>query len=110
MKQYVIDELRPADFTKLKSYLDARYAVDGFEGLYHIDLTDELLTETQKAHCDCGPFYFALELLPEQLVCELLVRARQRISCRCIQYATPLQRNWLIQTMDTVFDVLGVVS
>jgi hypothetical protein len=110
MKQYVIDELRPADFTKLKTYLDGHYAVDGFEGLYHIDLTDALLTETQKTHCDCGPYYFALELLPGRLVCELLVRARQRISCHCIQYATPPQRNWLIQTVDAVFDALGVVS
>lgn len=110
MKQYVIDELRPEDFARLKTHLDAQYAVDGFEGLYHIDLTDALLTETQKEHSDCGPFYFALELRPDRLVCELLVRAHQRISCRCIQYATPVQRNWLIQTMDAVFDALGVVS
>lgn len=110
MKQYVIDELRPADFTRIKTHLGTHYAVDGFDGLYHIELAHELLTEAQKAHGDCRPFYFALELLPDRLVCELLVRARQRISCSCIQYATSAQREWLIQTVDAVFEASGVIS
>ena len=84
MKQYVIDELRPADHIKLRTYLDAKYAVTGFEGLYHLALTDDQLTEEQDAHPDCRPHYFALELLPDRLVCELLVRSRQRIRCPCI--------------------------
>lgn len=110
MKQYAIDQLHPADYLKLKTRLDERHAVDGFEGLYHLFLADELLTPLQQAHQECQPYYFALELLADRLECELLVRSRQRISCQCIAYATVEQRNWLIRTIDAVLDDIGVIN
>ncbi len=108
MKQYVIDELRPEDYDRLKCYLDDRYAVSGVDGLYWVMLSDELLDERQKAHTACHPHYFALELLPDRLSCELLVRTRERIRCECIQYATEAQRNWLIQFIDAVLEKLAI--
>jgi hypothetical protein len=38
MKQYLVDELRPVDYTKVKAYLDAHCAVKGVEGLYWIPI------------------------------------------------------------------------
>lgn len=108
MKQYVVDELRPEDHAQIKAYLDQRYAVAGFEGLYWIPLAEELLDEVQKAHGDCRPFYFALELTPGRLACELLVRTRQQIRCQCIQYATESQRNWLIDLVDAMLEALKI--
>jgi hypothetical protein len=108
MKQYVIDELRPAEYEKLKAHLDASYAVPGVEGLYWLSVSPELLNEVQALHTDCQPFYFALELLSDRLACELLVRTNQRIRCQCIQYATKRQRNWLIQVVDAIFEQLGI--
>jgi hypothetical protein len=108
VKQYVIDELRPADHAKIKSCLDDRFAVQAFPGLYWIDLIPEQYAEPQKAHPACGPFYFALELLPDRLTCELLVRSRQRIRCDCIRQATENQRNWLIQVVDALFEQLEI--
>lgn len=110
MRQYVIDELRPADFAALKTCLDERYAVEGFEGLYHLNVDALLLSDTQMTHHECGPFYFALELHPDRLVCELLVRARQCISCGCIRYATQEQREWLVRTVDALFEELGLIG
>ncbi len=108
MKQYVIDELRPADHDKIKSYLDAHFAVQTFPGLYWIDLIAEQYAEPQKAHPACGPFYFALELLPDRLCCEFLVRSRQKIRCDCIQQANESQRNWLIRVVDALFEQLEI--
>ncbi|RJQ86179.1 MAG: hypothetical protein C4519_02405 [Desulfobacteraceae bacterium] len=108
MKQYVIDELRPADHAKLKAHLDERYAVSGFEGLYWIPINAALLDGVQKTHEDCRPFYFALELSPGKMDCELLVRSRQQIHCQCIQYATERQRNWLIDWIDALLGDLGI--
>ena len=110
MKQYVIDELRPAEYKKLKAHLDAGYAVPGVEGLYWLPVSAELLNQVQTLHTDCQPFYFALELLPDRLACELLVRTNQRIRCQCIQYATESQRNWLIQVVDAIFEQLGIIT
>ena len=108
MKQYVIDELRPEDHDKVKAYLDERYAVAQFEGLYWVPLEDVLLEEVQKSHGACRPHYFALELSAQRLACELLVRTRQRIRCECIQYATQAQRNWLIQLLDEILAELDI--
>lgn len=108
MKQYVIDELRPVDHQKIKAYLDERFAVARFDGLYWLPVDEALLEEVQRSHEACRPHYFALELFPHQLVCELLVRTRQRIRCDCIQYATPAQRDWLIQWLDGVLESLDI--
>lgn len=110
MKQYVIDELRPADHQKIKTDLEANFTVKGFDGLFWIPLDQEQLTEIQKTHTECQPFYFALELFPDRLACELLVRAQQRVRCHCIQYATEKQRNWLIQKVEAIFDRLEIIT
>jgi hypothetical protein len=108
MKQYVVDELRPEDHTKIKGFLDQQYAVPGFEGLYWIPIDEALLDGVQRAHDDCRPFYFALELSPDRLACELLVRTKQQIRCECIQYATENQRNWLIALVDAALAELKI--
>jgi hypothetical protein len=110
MRQYVIDELRPADYDTIKAYLDVRFAVPDFDGLYWIPLEENRLTAIQKEHIDCHPFYIALELLPDRLACELLVRSRQRIRCQCIQYASEVQRNWIIQMVDAMFEKLALIT
>ncbi len=106
MKQYVIDELRPSDHERLKKYLDENFVVSELGGLYWIPLEPGILTACQAEHHQCQPHYFALELLPDRLSCELLVRTQSRIRCECIQYATGRQRNWIIDLIDAVFEKL----
>jgi hypothetical protein len=36
MKQFVIDELRPVDYGRLKTYLDDHYGCAGIDGIYWI--------------------------------------------------------------------------
>ena len=110
MKQYVIDEIRPADHGKLKVHLDTHYSVPGYDGLYHLILDETLLNRQQKAHPECGPHYFALELLPDRLNCEMLVRSDQRIRCDCIQYADKAQQRWLLDAIDAIFDALDIIT
>jgi hypothetical protein len=108
MRQYVIDQLRPEEYRALKAYLDAHADDSGVDGLYWIPIEDELLSPVQRDHLDCRPFAFALELTPDQLAAELLVRTRSRMRCACIAYATDEQRAWLISMVDTILEKLGV--
>ena len=109
MKQYVIDELRLEDHARLKTYLDETLGDSGVDGLYWLPLDREKLAEPQTAHQgDCGPFFFALELEESKLVCEFLVRTRERIRCACIQYATEDQRNWLMAVADAMLEKLEI--
>ncbi|MCG6892468.1 MAG: hypothetical protein LJE65_02580 [Desulfobacteraceae bacterium] len=110
MKQYVIDELRPGDYQRLKRYLDARLEKSSMGGLYWLFLGDDVLSETQSEHESCRPHYFALELEPHRLCCELLVRSQQRIRCHCIAYATQEQRDWLVHQIDSIFEHLDIMT
>ena len=106
MKQYVIDELRPADHKKIKAYLDENFGSSGVDGIYWIPIDQNNLTAVQAEHKKCRPFYLAIELEPHLISCELLVRSRNRIKCNCIGYVTEKQRNWLIRFVDLIFDQL----
>lgn len=110
MKHYLIDELRPQDYDKIKAALDERLEASGVAGLYWLELKRDLLTDVQAAHTSCQPFYFAISIEADRLSCELLIRSRQTVRCDCMAYATQSQRNWLIQWADALFDQLGLYS
>jgi len=108
MKQYVIDELRAADYKALKTYLDAQYGPAEMDGIYWIPVAAEVLTDIQSEHTECRPQYFAVDLDGNRLACEFLVRSKNCVRCYCIDYATENQRNWLIGLIDEIFDRLQI--
>jgi len=108
MKQYLIDELRLEDYEKIKAYMDENIKVSPMEGLYWIPVKGSLLTGIYASHKECGPHYFALELLEDRLSCELLVRAENSIRCDCIRYASKEQRDWLIAFIDAILERLEI--
>jgi hypothetical protein len=108
MKQYVIDGLRPQDYTKLKDYLDEHFEVSPLGGIYWVELEEDILTLTQKEHKDCYPHVFALMLEHDSLSAELLVRIKTSIKCDCMGYAGPKQREWLIRKMDLILETLEI--
>ena len=108
MKQYVIDELRPDDYEKIKIYFDDNFCSSGVDGIYWIPIDQENLSDVQAAHAECRPFYFAVDIEPTRMACELLVHTKSRIRCDCISYATEKQRNWLIELVDVIFDNLEI--
>jgi hypothetical protein len=110
MKQYVIDELRPDDYEKLKAYFDKNFNSSDIDGIYWLPLDQENLTDIQAGHNECEPFYFVIELNPNILACELLVRTKSRVRCDCISYATEKQLSWLIRFVDGMFDKLEIIT
>lgn len=110
MKQYLIDEIRLQDMEKLKSYLDETFGESGIDGLYWLPVDTDRLSRVQQTHAACAPFFMALELGADRLSAELLVRTRNRVRCDCIHYADERQRNWLVQTVDAIFDHLEIIT
>ena len=110
MKQYVIDELRPADHINIKKYLDATYGSAEMGAVYWLPLPEDMLTEIQRSHTDCRPFYFAMELTEDRCALELLVRTRNRVRCACIGYASNDQRTWIIEVVDAMFEKLNIAT
>ena len=110
MKQYVIDELRAADYQSLKTYLQEHFGPAAMNGIYWIPVENGLLTDIQKAHRECQPHYFAVDLAENSLALELLVRTKSTMRCDCIRYATEAQRNWLIALIDGIFNQLEIMT
>jgi hypothetical protein len=110
MKQYVIDEIRPQDYEKVKGYLDETFGDSGLGGLYWMPVDETLISGVQQAHTACAPFFVALELGPDRLAAELLIRTRSRVRCDCIHYADERQRNWLVRTVDSIFEKLEIIT
>jgi len=110
MKQYVIDELRSADYQALKKYLDEHYGPAALGGIYWIPVAAEVLTDTQQEHRECRPHCVAVDLDQNRLACELLVRTQKRVRCNCIAYATERQFRWLVALIDHLFDRLNIMT
>jgi len=110
MKQYVIDELRPEDYDKIKAYLDEHFGPVDMGDIYWIPLDQDLYDEKQLSHDECRPFYFTIQLSTTSLAVELLVRTKSRIRCDCIKYATQEQFFWLISFIDAILEKLQIIA
>ncbi len=110
MKQYRIDELREEDYYKLLNYLRENTDHSPMQEIYWINLPEDLYDDTQKEHKDCQPFYIAVNLNFKSISFEWLIRSRQKIHCSCIKYANKVQRNYIIDLADSIFERLGIRS
>ncbi|PIE71298.1 MAG: hypothetical protein CSA22_03265 [Deltaproteobacteria bacterium] len=108
MRQYTIDELRPGEYDILKTCLDDRYLHASIGDIYWIPVPEALLSERQARHTDCAPLVVAVHLEAERLSCEFLLRTRSAMRCDCMAYANTAQRNWIIDTIDTLFSDCGI--
>lgn len=100
MRQFVVDELSREEQDNLESYLKRSLKPGGMEGMFWLEVPTELLGEAQQGHDGCGPFFFGIELGRERLIAEFLVRSQSNLHCSCISYATPVQRQHLLDFLD----------
>lgn len=102
MRQFLIDELNKHERDNIDSYLKRTLTPAPIEGIFWLALPDDLLSAAQQGHNDCGPFYFAVCLEKEALRFELLIRSQSNLHCECIAYATPAQREFVLNFADTL--------
>jgi hypothetical protein len=109
MKSYLIEDIPEADLDRVVERLQAMELQSSLDDIFWLPLPGERLTDTQAEHLEeCGPFCMALEVEPGLLRMELLVRSRRRLRCSCIGYATPDQRECMIQYLDDLLHELNV--
>jgi hypothetical protein len=108
MKQYVIDQLSSQDYLLVKDYLDKHFKNAGMDDIYWIPIDENLLSEVQKSHTQCQPFCFAVEIVPNKITWELLVRTNNCMRCNCMGYANELQINWLVEFADSILERLKI--
>lgn len=100
MRQYKIDELSLEERANIESYLKRTLRPAPMDGVYWIEIPQDLLSAEQRDHGACGPFFFAVELEPEAVCFELLVRSQTNLHCSCIAYASSAQREFVLRFAD----------
>ncbi len=108
MKQYVIDQLRESDYSRILEYMKKNAESAVFEDIFWVMLPEDLYSDTQKEHGECHPFYFAVNASMTHVEFELLIRSRQILRCSCIRYATPKQRDYIIDFADKMLEELEI--
>ncbi len=104
MRQYMIDELSPLERDNLDSFLKRTLKPGPMTGIFWLVMPDDLYAQAQRGHRDCEPFYFAVDLDRNRLCFELLVRSTTNLHCTCIAYATPAQRQFVLDFIDHMLD------
>jgi hypothetical protein len=100
MRQYTIDELSREERANVESYLNRTLQAGSMDGVYWIEVPQDLLGREQRQHEDCGPFFFAVVLEADAVSFEMLVRSQTNLHCSCIAYATGAQRDFVLRYVD----------
>lgn len=104
MRQIVIDELSPMERDNIDSYLKRTLQQGPMIGLYWIVLPADLYSANQQGHDEHGPFHMAVEVEKDTVRFELLVRSQTNLHCSCIAYATPTQRQFVLDIIDKMIE------
>lgn len=108
MRQYLIDELTKSQIEHIWEYLRKHAQPSAVDGLFWIELPDDLLAEAQYAHKNCQPFCFSIEVGKDCLKLEFLIRSKQTLHCDCIQYATKVQRDFILEFAEKMLPEKGI--
>jgi hypothetical protein len=108
MRQYVLDEIRRADIPRIREYLHEHALAAGLEGIWWVNLPEDLLSPEQFSHQDCRPYRFAVELGDDFVRFEFLIRSLQALRCACIDYATRMQRDFILAFADRLVEDLAL--
>ena len=96
MRSYLIDEISPPDMAKIEGYLEQNAIKSHSKKIVWVQMPQDLLSVTQFQHRDCQPYAFAIELGPNWIKLESLVRNLKNLHCICNDYCTLQQRDFIL--------------
>ena len=108
MRQFVIDQLSDKERQAVRQHLRRTTDAGPIEDMFWLKLENDLLSEVQRSHPTCGPFYIAIELGDESVSFEFLVRSQSTLHCPCISYASPPQRDFILNFIDAMIEKLAL--
>ncbi len=100
MRQYYIDEISFLERDNIENYLKRTLKQGSIEGVFWLEVPPDLLGPEQRGHEKCAPFYFSIVLEENALRCEFLLRSADNLHCSCIAWATPAQRQFVLDFTD----------
>lgn len=108
MRSYLIDEISSSDSEKINTFLKENATFSNINGLFWVNIPEDLLSGTQFQHKDCRPYAFAVELGEDWVKLEFLVRSMKNMQCTCSGYCTKPQQNFIINFALGMLEQLSV--
>ncbi|MCT4533831.1 hypothetical protein [Halodesulfovibrio sp.] len=109
MRLYQLEDLTSDNIAAITALFNEMELAGAMEGIYWLPCPHDLLSDTQKEHTDeCGPHCMAVEIDGGTLRLELLVRARNKLRCECVAYASAELRAHMIQYIDDMLTDLNI--
>jgi hypothetical protein len=110
MRSYLLDEISPSDIKKISNFLKKNAINSGLGGIFWGVVPDDAFSKTQyeHSHNGCQPFTFAIELGPDFLRFEFLVRSLTHMGCACSGYCTRRQQEFIINFADALIADLDI--
>jgi hypothetical protein len=108
VRSYLIDEISPSDMEKIAGFLKSNSFSSKLDQLYWVKLSDDLLDENQFLHRDCQPHVFAVELGPNWVKLEFLIRSLKSMRCTCPGYASKRQMEFIIRFAHNMIEQLDI--
>jgi hypothetical protein len=109
MRSYMVEEIDPQHLERLADSMRSKDMASAVDGIFWMDVPESLYSDEQEEHAaQCGPYSMALEIGEDWLKLELLVRARSRVRCSCVAYATPPQRAHMVERVDSLLHELDI--
>lgn len=100
MRQFYIDEISFLERDNIESYLKRTLKKGPLEGVFWLEVPEDLLGPEQYGHDECRPFYCSVVLEEKTLRFEFLIRSGDNMHCSCIAWATPAQRQFILDFAD----------
>ena len=63
MRQFVIDDLSKVEMDNLERYMEEKLVAGAMDGMFWLNLPEDLEAEPQQGHADCRPLCFGFELI-----------------------------------------------
>ncbi len=108
MRQLLLDELSAQDVDRIHQWLADNADASRLEGVYWVDLPEDLLSHTQRTADGGRPYSFAVEVGPDYVKLEFLVRSRYSLHHPGTGFATASQRLFILEYSDRLLGELKV--
>jgi hypothetical protein len=108
VRAYLIDELAPPDMERIGAFLKEMAISSGLQNVFWVKILDDLLSKAQSDHTACQPHVFAVELGVSWMKLEFFVRSLTSLRCACSAYATPAQREFILDFAHGMIDTLHI--
>ncbi len=108
MKAYLIDEISSSDMKKIHTFFKENTTPSSLDGIFWVEIPEDLLGGIQFEHAHCKPHVFAVELGDHWVKAEFFVRSLTGMRCECQDYCTPQQQTFILSFIQGMIETLGI--